>query len=137
MGEPTSVDLVNLQREVTRLAVSAAQNAAAQREFAGSVAAAVRSVRRQRRGLVAVAAALVGLLIAVTLVIVVNVHQSCTNHRSALFFAAERDKVSGQVAGLDEMQTAGTDRAKALDGFERFKHASEHYLSTIATLPKC
>lgn len=71
-----------------------------------------------------------------TVVVSDNVHhnqrvEDCRSARSAAFFAAERAKVAGQVAGLNEIKTADGDRAKATEGFNMFIRASQRYLDTI------
>lgn len=137
MDSPTASDVANLQREVSRLALAAAQLGKDQRMLSGQLAAAVRSVRRMR--LMLVVLGLVVLVTAGTAVSGVYLlrQQHCVNGRSARFFAAEQAKVQGQVDGLTKLRAAGGNRAKALKGFDQFIDASQHYLDTIATLPKC
>jgi len=96
-----------------------------------------RSNSRHRMALIAASIGIVLDLMLSGLFIYQHEKQVCTNNRSQRFFAAEVKKVNGQVEGLQEIKRNPTDPAKVSEGFNQFIDASQHYLDTIHTLPRC
>jgi hypothetical protein len=148
MSTPTDDNLRVLVSEVRQLNGNVSANARQMRaleesndKLKESNARLVTSRRRHRIALILVALSLAVDLVLTILVIHllreqngINDRQACVNRRSQSFFAAEHDKVAGQVAGLQELRSADGDRAKALEGFNRFITASQHYLDTIGSI---
>lgn len=116
-----------LSREVKKLRGS-------NEELKASNARLVTSRRRHRLALILGTIGLLVAFFAVGVALRGLNRQSCVNTRSQHFFAAEQAKVSGQVAGLRELRNSNGDRAKALEGFNKFIDASQHYLDTIGSI---
>jgi len=127
----------HLVGEVQELAFRLDQFASSVQLLAAETNANTVARRRDRRVL-AVLIVIVGLLCAlVGTGAFLFKQQQCATDRSQQFFAAEQDKVSGQVAGLKEIKRYPNDPTHVLHGFNHFIDASQHYLDVIAGLPKC
>lgn len=141
MTASTPSELAQLISEVNQLNGNSAAAAREIKALRESNRRLVTSRRRHRLALVLVA---IGLTVDLILTILIvrlfseqehfNHRQECTNARSQAFFGAEQAKVAGQVAGLRELKNSDGDRAKALEGFNKFIDASQHYLDTIGAI---